>query len=111
MRCAPPHTNRPKRNRSVANNGSDLVTIHPEPCRPLPICLVRVGGFGEVIRPLPVCVTSHAMCVVSCRQGGSATSLTVFGTNIVSGWKHLTKPTQPNRAIRDWSSRIGSPAE
>lgn len=60
MRCAPPHTNRPKRNRAVANNGSDLVTIHPEPCRPLPICLVRLGGFGEVI-PAP-----SRMCHVTC---------------------------------------------
>ena len=32
-------------------------------------------------------------------------------TNIVPGWKHLTKPTQPNRATRDWTSRIGSPPE
>ena len=72
MRCAPPHTNPPKRNRPAvrdplfpsANNGSDVLTGHPEPCRPLPIRLVRVGGLGEV-NP-----AASRMCHVTCGVRG-----------------------------------------
>jgi hypothetical protein len=70
MRCAPPHTKLPKRNRPdgcgpvflPANNGSDVLTGHPEPCRPLPICLVRVGGLGGVIPATSR--NCHITCVV-----------------------------------------------